>query len=182
MANKKSKALIVLSFLLIALLVQFSLVEALTWGGAVDWVKKNILGYVFGFKPETPIEVTVIWFVLFIMFFFAFSDIIRTFTLFSPTVSYILGFGLAIITATTRATFYLAVGIFALVGGIGVLAVAVAVGTAFVAFLALHWGTGWLHDWIVRRRFLLEAHRKGAEVEAGLEVAAEIGRWAARGA
>jgi hypothetical protein len=179
MANKKSKALIVLSFLLIALFVQFSLVEA-AWPIAkwfkADWWKEHILERYFGLDPEAPIQVTVIWFILFIMFFFAFSDIISTFTAFSRFTSYILGFGLALITATTRLIAYLSLVLFSVVGGLGALAIAVAIGTAFVVFIFIHLGLGRFEKWISERKKMIEAYEKITEAKIGLQSMKEVGK------
>ena len=167
---------------LISLFVMPLVLAVVTWGDIVPWGLEKVFDLLFGLKPDVQLEVGIVFLILFIMFFAAFSDIIRMFTLFSKTTSYILGFGLALITAMTRATFVLATLLFSVVGGLGIVAIVVAVATAFIVFLLIHVGSYKFLRWMIKRKYLMEAHRKGAEALAGLEVAKEIGKWAAKGA
>lgn len=101
-----------------------------------NWIKAA-----FGF---TELGVRADWrfvaivFVIFIMFFFAFSDIIYSFTAFSKTTSYILGFGLAVIAALTKGVFYIAWFVMSGVAALGAFSVALVIILAFLMVIALH--------------------------------------------
>jgi hypothetical protein len=119
----------------------------------------------FGLRPDQPIEVGIIWLILFIMLFFAFSDIFSIFTTFSRRTAYILGFGLALITAMTRAIFLLAIWIFGITGGLGTLAVAIILITAFLAAVFVHFGSLKLMKWVLKRKVGIQAIKEAEPVE-----------------
>ncbi|MEM4358215.1 MAG: hypothetical protein QW244_02585 [Candidatus Pacearchaeota archaeon] len=115
--------------------------------------------------------------VIFFMLFFAFSDIIETFTMFKKSTSYILGFGLAVIAALTKGILKLAHYIFGITAGLGVLAVAIVIVSAFVALVIVHLGLSGFNKWIFRRKAMIEAHKKGVEIKKGMEILKEVGKF-----
>jgi hypothetical protein len=156
--GKKFKALFLI--FLFFFLIQFSLAQqnVVTVGDALKRIKiGGALELLFGLRPDQPIEVAIIWLILFIMLFFAFSDIFSIFTAFSRTTAYILGFGLALITAMTRLIFLAAVWLFGITGGLGALGVAIILITALVAAVGVHLASTKLVRWATRRQIAIEA-------------------------
>lgn len=138
----------------------------------------KVLDYILGQIPHSLVEFTgknsaaiiviCIWFLI----FFTFGDIISAFSTFSQPISWIIGFLVSVIAANLKAVVWIgviSVGIFA---GLGTIAVFAGLFAAFVAFFAVNWGIGRFGPWVMRRRVMMEAGKKGALAEAG---AAEIG-------
>jgi hypothetical protein len=164
--GKKFKALLLI--FLFFFLIQFSLAQNVTVGDILKRIKIGwALELLFGLRPDQPIEVGIIWLILFIMLFFAFSDIFSIFTAFSRRTAYILGFGLALITAMTRAIFLLAIWIFGITGGLGTLAVAIILITAFLAAVFVHFGSLKLMKWVAKRQIAIKAIKEAQKPAEG---------------
>lgn len=115
--------------------------------------------YIQWFYPteKAPITLVLISIIIFFMLAFAFSEIIRVFTMFSTFTSAIIGTGLAIIAALTRVIFWLSFWIFQFTAGLGVIAIAIILITAFVAAIGIHLAFKPILRWTARRHVALEA-------------------------
>jgi len=116
--------------------------------------------------------------VIFVMIFFAFSDMIDGLTAFSKTTSYILGFGLAVIAALTKGILELSRWAFAITAGLGTIGVAIIILSAFVATILIHLGVGSVEGWLKRRKTLAQAGYYAAKTAAGAKIFAEMGKQA----
>ena len=168
MKLKKFLSLIFVLLLFISF-AQFSFARQYTVGDVLKGMKglSNFFELFFGLTPDQPIEIAIIWLIIFIMLFFAFSDIIKLFTAFSTRTAYILGFGLALITAMTRSILFIAVWAFGITGALGVFSVIVVIISAFIAFAIIHWATGGpLLKWAIRRKIIISAMRSAEKPSA----------------
>ena len=120
------------------------------------------------FGPTTEVTANVIsnmiiTIAVWILVAITFGDIIASFSSFSTWVAWVTGILIGIITANLG----IMVGIIAALTGIfsflGVAAVYVGLGAAFVAFLAVNLGVKSLGPWIMQRKAMTE----GAKAEAG---------------
>jgi len=174
----RTKILKILGLVFVLLFfIQFSF--ATTVGDV--YTKIGVLGksfeLLFGLRSDQPIEVAIIWLIIFIMLFFAFSDIFKLFTVFSTTTAYILGFGLALITAMVRVIFWLSVWIFSVAGGLGALSIALVMISAFVVFFIVHWITGGpLLKWAFKRQVTIRAIKEAQEPAAAWKKLKEFER------
>ncbi|MEM2932782.1 MAG: hypothetical protein QW622_01035 [Candidatus Pacearchaeota archaeon] len=172
-------ALLLVSFLFILPLVFAQKGEKVTTIGDIGRAIGKWIADAFGYSALTTgadWRFVTILVVIFFMLFFAFSDIIEAFTMFRKSTSYILGFGLAVIAALTKGILKLAHYIFGITAGLGALAVAIVIVTAFFAIVVIHLGMSQFAGWLAKRKYMMEAHRKGAEALAGLEIARQLGR------
>jgi len=166
----KSKTLKILFLIFIFLLIiQFSFAQRYTVNDVIKSLRipDRPLDILFGLTPDQPIEIAIIWLIILIMLFFAFSDIFNLFTGFSTRTSYILGFGLAMIAAMTRAVLWFSVWIFGKLAMFGVFSILIVLGAAFVAFTILHLLTGGkaqgIMRWAVKRRIASKALKEAGE-------------------
>jgi hypothetical protein len=134
-------------------------------GDALKYVKLNrTFDILFGLKSDQPLEVGIIWLVLFIMLAAVFSDIFGTFIAISKTTAYIMGIGFAFIIASTRALFKFSIAIFGAIGYVGVLSVAIVILTALAAFVFIHLAIGkWAIKWATKRQIAIEAIREAKQ-------------------
>lgn len=126
---------------------------------------------------EMGIYEFIIAIIIFIMLFAAFGDIISNFTMFSKNVAWIIGGGLAIITALTGGVVKLAHVMFTLVGTLGVISIVIALGTAFIAFTLIHIASDKLGGWIwaaKRQQLLMAAKNKGGDIRAAIKLLEEV--------
>jgi hypothetical protein len=170
MTSKPFIFLAITVFLLFSSLILVAAQEKVTTIGDVGKAIGKWISDAFGY---TDIKATSDWrfvavlVVIFFMLFFAFSDVIYSFTTFSKTTSYVLGFGFAVIAALTKGVLALTRFFFGITAALGALAVAVVVIIAFVAFVAVHTGARHLGAWLVRRRKYAEVARFGEELKIG---------------
>ena len=122
-------------------------------------------------------SVIILFLMVWLILFVGFSDILHYFSQFSPWVSWVIGFAMAIIAANVGFIQLIVYwGVVAL-AVLGTIAIFVAIGFAFVAFICLNWGMGWVLD----RKAAMEAHRGRTDIAQGIQTFASAGR-AARGA
>ncbi len=177
LSNVKKILILTLLLSFLIFIFQFQLVFAQEGGptttignifNAIGKFVADAFGYT-DIKAGSDWRFVTVLIVIFLMLFFAFSDIIEMLTAFSKPISYILGFGLAVIVALTKGVLALARVIFAVTGGLGAAAVAIVIIIAFVAFVLIHLGIKGLGGWLIRRRIYTEAARFGAVTKAGAE-------------
>jgi hypothetical protein len=168
-------------FLLLSCLVLVAAQEKATTIGDVGKAIGKWIGDAFGY---TEIKATSDWrfvavlVVIFFMLFFAFSDIIYSFTTFRKTTAYILGFGLALIAALTKGVLWLSRFFFGITAALGALAVAVIIVIAFVIAVLMHWGIlGWVRGKIRGK----EVTEYAEKVKRGMKLAALIEEGAEKG-
>jgi len=121
------------------------------------------------------VSALVVHIAVFAILFFALSDIIHGFSAFSEMVSYIIGFGLALILGATGAVGLIG-GIFGVTAGIGALGIAIIVLASVFAAVVLHLGVGKsLQKWRLNRQMQIEVHKamkgssKAADAIRGLK-------------
>lgn len=178
--NKKStpyKAILAIGFTLLAIAIIWGVVKLVNMDifpkvatsatsqpvNVPSWIA-TILKTVFGLTQDVlTIEGIVIGIAIFIIFFFAFSDIIEMFSTFSSTTSWVIGFGLAIICGVSGINKLMLniVGITAGVGAIGV--ILIIIGTVASA-VSLNLGLG---GFVRRWRLTRQAEIEGFKTEAG---------------
>jgi len=137
-----------------------------TFGGIPAWLVGSV-------GQNSAIVITLFtWLLLFVTF----GDILAAFSTFSKPASWVIAFAIAVIVANLKAIVVVLgvfIGFFAFLGGIAVLA---GLATAFIAFFAVNWGVGWLGPFVLRRRVMMEAEKRGIETEAGGEEIAGLFR------
>ena len=165
-------------FFVLLFFIQFSFAQ--TMGDVYKTIKiGGALELLFGLRPDQPIEVGIIWLIIFIMLFFAFSDIFKLFTVFSPKTAYILGFGLAMITAMVRGVLWLSVRIFSWIGGFGAISIALVMISAFLVFIIVHWLTGGrFYNWAARRQAQLQGIKAAMPIIKGAQMLGQVGQAA----
>lgn len=148
-------------------------------GDSVGKSSWNWLTYIFGGVPTwlsnynvSPTGAIIITIAIFFLIFITFGDVIQNFSTFSPPVAWITAFLMAIVAANLKFTvsvMSVAIGIFAPLGGIAVIA---GLAAAFVAFFGVNWGIGSIGPWLIRRRAMMRAERMSTDAAAGAEMAA----------
>lgn len=130
------------------------------FGGIPTWLPE------FGVGSASGLIITI---AIFFLVWVTFGDIIQNFSTFSPPVAWISSFLIAIIAANLKFSVVIlsiAIGVFAPLGGIAVVAGLVA---AFVAFFAVNWGAGSIGPWVMRRKAMMYAQRTDIETQEGAE-------------
>lgn len=131
-----------------------------------------------GAEAITSWENLILYLAIFIILFFAFSDIVNLFSTFTETTSWVIGFGLAIIAGVTKTISWIA-GIFAITAGIGAVGIAIIVCTAVFAAVVLHLGVrGPLQRWQKARQIEIDAFKS----QSGFGKVTEFIRGAKSGA
>ena len=102
------------------------------------WIK-DAFGYT-DITARADWRFVVVMVVIFFMLFFAFYDIIYSFTGFTKTTSYILGFGLAVIAALTKGVLAISRFFFSITAAFGAVSVAIIIIIAFIISIILHIG------------------------------------------
>jgi hypothetical protein len=109
-----------------------------------DWSALNFFSYIAGGVPQFlinevgGISAAIVIFALFVMFVFTFGDIISSFGLFSKTTAWVIGGVLSIVIANLKLIMMIAIWSFGIIGGIGVLSIAVGIAVPFIIFLVLN--------------------------------------------
>jgi hypothetical protein len=172
-----SKPFIFVATTVFLLLGSFVLVAAQEKVTTVEDIGKAIGKWISDAFGYTDIKATSDWrfvavlVVIFFMLFFAFSDIIYSFTTFKKTTAYILGFGLAVIAALTKGVLWLSRFFFGITAALGALAVAVIIVIAFVIAILMHW---WILGWVRGKIREKEVEEYAAKVKRGMKLAALI--------
>ena len=89
----------------------------------------SVINVLLGEGAMESWESLILHFAIFVILFFAFSDIVTLFSTFTETTSWVIGFGLTLIVSVTKMLAYIA-GIFALTAGIGAVGIAIIIGAA----------------------------------------------------
>ncbi|MBI5148463.1 hypothetical protein HZA33_02170 [Candidatus Pacearchaeota archaeon] len=116
-----------------------------------------IMHYVFGIAPGTAGNEMAILFAVWLIFFVAASDIISLFTMFATFISWLIGFGLAIILANTGANLQIAKSMFGLAATMGTIGIAIILIGGFIAAMLFHFGVTWALHWLIRARIAKKA-------------------------
>lgn len=198
------KALILLLFISVILTVNFlQIISAQTeitedQQKIVDFlgkpVIKQIIGIVFGLWDveetytyyggvETGSGITkfgaiIVYLMIWLIMFLAFSDIVRMFGAFSEWVGWIIGAALAIAAAQLKLVYTFASGSAQAVAYFGIASVWASIIFTFVAFIAVSIGFGAMRKWAVKRQVAIHQARSikgtGKAVE-GLKALKELG-------
>lgn len=86
-------------------------------------------------------ENLILYLAIFMILFFALSDIVSLFSSFNETTSWVIGFGLAAIAGVTRVIDYIA-NVFALTAGIGAIGIGIIILCSVFAAVTLNIGIG----------------------------------------
>ncbi|MBI5148462.1 hypothetical protein HZA33_02165 [Candidatus Pacearchaeota archaeon] len=184
--NKKTLILIFL-FLLVS---QTTLIFAATTLFPTDYSKAlfggegilgNITKYVFGYEGgniREGIVIMAVWLIIFV----AVSDMVSLFATFSSTVSWLIGFGLAVIAANTGFISGLALWAFGAAAALGAIATLVVIVSALLVAVIVHLGLGRFKPWLERRGVVAATAKGAAEAFAGIRVARGVAKAAEGGA
>jgi len=143
------------------------------WGGG--WAS-DFLDIVFGTHNIATFQQFLIFLAIFAIIFVASSDILSTFTTFSPLTSWVIGFALAIIVAASGGLATATIAIFGLVAAFGALAIAAIIVSGFFVAFAVHWGISGLGEWIQKRNIMMKAGKGEALTVAGVKAMKDIGK------
>ena len=160
--NERLFAFVLLGLMSMSFLFSITSVAAapvLGLGG--DSVIAKIYNPLFGLQfPGADWKEIVVVSVIFLVFFMAFSDILASFSGFSPWVAWFIGFGIAMILALSRACLYTAIWMLGFLSWLGAAAIFVAIAMSFIAFALLHFGSMGIGKWVYRRQAMLEQRRR----------------------
>ncbi|MEM1577448.1 MAG: hypothetical protein QXM27_00275 [Candidatus Pacearchaeota archaeon] len=116
--------------------------------------------WLFGFTELTTVGHVIIFVLLFLIFMFAFVDILTlTAPFFSRRTVYIISFGLSLLIALSRGLIAIARFLLSLASTMGVVAVVSEIIAAFVIFILLSWGSTKAYLWAMRRKVRAQALR-----------------------
>jgi hypothetical protein len=124
---------------------------------------KQLLTTLFGEKSVVSWENLILYFAIFMILFFALSDIVNLFSSFNETTSWVIGFGLAAIAGVTNVITYIA-DLFSLTAGIGAIGIGIIILCAVFAAVTLNIGIGKpLREWRQARQIEIQQFktRKG---------------------
>lgn len=145
----------------------------------------RFLDYVFGEIPTyldnsiggtSSVIITIgVWLLLLL----AFGDIISMFGSFSKGVSWVIAVVLAILAANLKFITFMSVYVLSIATVFGAYSVVVGIILIFALFIAFHFGSEQVQEWVVRKRrreLQLKAAKKAAEAGAGLNILRSLGR------
>lgn len=166
--NKATSIILIFMFLSSSLIFLASADNGASNGIDNFFTKFNKVGrYIFGSPPTDVVQdltsALIITIAVWLLIVVTFGDIIANFSSFSATTSWVIAICIGIIAANLGAvtgTITTMTGWFA---KFGTAAVYIALGTAFLAFLAVNFGVIQLAPWVMRRKAMMEA----AKAEAG---------------
>ncbi len=116
------------------------------------------LNYIFGEVPQFLVDWTseesaaIVILGIWLLVFLAFGDIMTLFSVFNKPIAWVSAGVLAIIGANLKLISFISVILLTLTSFLGSLAVFVAVGSAFVLFIAFHFGTSAFRRRLIIRR------------------------------
>lgn len=123
----------------------------------------KIFLYIFGVPITSDsineVSAGIITIAIWLLLFISFSDIIVSFSSFSPAISWGIGFLIAVIAANLGFVVSVVtwcIGAFAFLAGLSVI---VGLIFAFVAFIGINLGIGKFASWALQRRAVLTAHQ-----------------------
>ena len=121
-------------------------------------------------------SILIIFFLIWLILFLTFSDIIMLFSPFSKWTSWFVGFAITVIAANLFIVQTVAIWAINITAIFGTISVFIGIAMAFVAFLALSFGTAGLQKWAISRKMGMEAHRGRAEISEGAVALRQVGR------
>jgi len=142
---------------------------------------ESALKVVLGGESTVSWENLILHLAIFMILFFAISDIVMLFSTFTETTSWVIGGGLAVIAGVTKMVEYL-VGLFAVTAGIGAVGIVIIVATAVFAAVVLNLGIrGPLQRWQKARQREIDAFKaeKGFDKVSSFITGAKSGAEAA---
>jgi hypothetical protein len=104
--------------------------------------------------------------VVWLIFFFAFTDAVMKFSFFNKFTSFIIGLGITVILANVSffyRFFYWIMGAFSVLAGLSIVA---SLFSVFIVAFGINWGMSGLAEMIVRRRMMYEAATGKTKTEA----------------
>ena len=160
-------------------------IESKLYDGIESNVIRKTLSYftvhVFGiynteeFDDEYDFTSVMIFFVLiWLILFVGISDILFLASPFSSWTSWIFGFAISVIGANLGFVQWMVSWMIYVLAGLGMIAIFIGIGTAFIGFIALSFGANWAID----RKAAIEAHRGRADIATGMRSFAAAGREA----
>ena len=132
----------------------------------------------FGGESDATWGQFIVTFLIFILFFVSFSDIVANFSAFSKGVSWVIGLIIALIGSFSGLIILISTWALGITAGLGVVSVFVSIGMTFVAFLLLHLGIGGVQKWVIQRQIGIKAARGVEEAGIGVKVAKRMGKEA----
>lgn len=138
----------------------------------IPQIVESFLGIVLDMSGTViTVELLILHLAIFVIIFFAMSDIIALFSTFSETTSWVIGFGLAVIAGVTNVIGYIA-GIMGIAAGIGAIGILLIIIGAVASAVTLNLGIGGA---VRRWRLMRDADVRAFKAEAGgVEVAGTI--------
>jgi len=118
-------------------------------------------------------------FMIWLIIFVGFGDILENFSAFSKGIAWVIAFAIAVVAANVG---LIQSGIIALVGlfaWLGTFAMFAAMLGAFVAFFAVNWGMSSLGGWLKRRQTMLKAATGRTYASEGLRTLKQVGKTTA---
>ncbi len=142
-----------------------------------NWDAGDALNRFFGTVNIENGQQFLIWLAIFVIILVASADILSTFTTFSDLTSWVIGFGLALITSVTGVTEALALTLFSAVAAWGAIAISLVIASGFAAAIVVHLAIGeGLAKWVMRRKIMMKAAKGEMEAEAGLRTLRGLGK------
>ncbi|MEM4647726.1 MAG: hypothetical protein QXO12_00195 [Candidatus Pacearchaeota archaeon] len=175
--KKNIKNFILIYFLLSLVFIPFVIAESV-----LDYPVGAIkpFNWLFGFTEVTTVGHVIMFVLLFLVFMFAFVDILTlTAPFFSRRTIYLISGGLSLLIALSRILMIIASFLLGLAATVGVIAVVSEIIIAFVIFILLSWGfEKAAGDIIKRRRLKQEAETQIREAAQGVHELREFHRKA----
>ena len=139
---------------------------------------ETVLKVVLGSQSIISWENLILSLAIFMILFFAMSDIVALFSTFTETTSWVIGGGLAVIAGVTNIVEYIA-GVFAITAGIGAVGISIIIITAVFAAVVLNLGIrGPLKSWQNARQIEIDRFK----AEKGFSKVSDFIRGAKSGA
>ncbi len=132
------------------------------------WMEQ-VFRWVFGFPSGATIGSLIIFILLFLIFAFAFYDILTFATPFSDRTNKIIAFSLSLIAAMARLTYQITATILAAVAGLGGIGVALTILACFAIFFIVLFGSKKMIKWALRKKVIMTAIKKAEKPAAAWE-------------
>lgn len=175
--NKKTLAIffLVLITFQVAAVIAAPLTPLFGGEGILGQITKFVFGYE-GTDIKQGIVVMAVWMIIFV----ALSDLVAVFTAFSTFVSWIIGFGLAVIAANTGVISGMALWAFGFVAVAAAWATVLIILSALIAAVVVHTGFNKFKTWIENRNTLMKSSIAAARVKGFIDIAEEAQKEAVR--
>ena len=156
-----------------------------TLSGSFENIGVGIQKYIFFGTEDISVDIAtttgqiggiITAFMIWLIIFASFGDIIENFSAFSEGIAWVIAFAIAVVAANVgviQAGMVWLVAAFAWAGTFTVFASLIA---AFVAFFAVNWGIQGATNWLKRRQTMMHAATGRTYVSQGLEGIGEAGK------